>query len=77
MEEWVKRGWVPRWMDEYLSVQVYFRDDEGVGHNWHNPQIKHGTCREIEFGWLLEATPRNEEKLLQEIERRYENDMRI
>lgn len=70
MTLWVKKGLMPRFIDRALCVQVYYDDGEGGCLDMFNPQRKRGRC-EIEFSWMLEATPENERRLLEEIERRY------
>lgn len=73
MDVFVKNGWVPRFMKRTLSVQTYFKlpDGSSVGELF-NPTVKHAGARtEADFDWMLEATPENEQLLLDEIGRRY------
>lgn len=90
MNLYVKNGWLSEWLPTYLSVSTYFYDDDGC-HGYYNPTEKlelfepgtpeyknHGGARYvINFDWKLEATPENEKRILEEVERRYKNDIRI
>lgn len=75
MTLWVKHGWMPRFFDRTLSVHTYYRDEEGNCHGVYNPQRKTRVDEfgnrhaEINFDWMLEATPENERRLLRECER--------
>lgn len=71
MDVYVRNGWVPRFMDRTLGVQTYLRLPDGtqVGELF-NPTVAPG-AREVDFDWLLEATPENERLLLEEVERRF------
>ena len=73
MDVYVKNGWVDHFMDKTLGVQTCFKLPDGtqVGELF-NPTIKCvGSKREIDFDWLLEATPENEQRILDEIESRF------
>ena len=73
MDVYVKNGWIDHFMDKTLGVQTYFKLPDGtkVGELF-NPTIKNvGSKREIDFDWLLEATPENEQRILDEIESRF------
>lgn len=68
MTLWVRNGYVPRFVERVLWAQTYLKTDEGEVTDVFNPQVKD---RGIDFAWLLEATPENEGRLLDEIWRRY------
>ena len=91
MNQWVKRGFIEEWMSSYLSVNTYFYSDDGKCFGYYNPQINEehydprtieyeafgGSRKVVDFRWKLGATPENEEAILNEIQRRYDNDERI
>lgn len=77
MTMWVKRGMMPKFLGQVWCVQTFFTEGEGaerreIGEAF-NPQVKKKPLGglEINFAWMLEATPENKERLLGEIERRY------
>lgn len=71
MDVYVKNGWVPRFMDRTLGIQVYLRLSDGTQVvDVFNPTIKRD-AGEIDFNWLLEATPENELRLLREVAHRF------
>lgn len=75
MTLWVKHGWMPKFIETTLSVSTYYRDGEGNCWGIYNPQVKTGVNEygnpypQINFDWMLEATPGNEQRLLAECER--------
>ena len=73
MDVYVKNGWVDRFMSKTLGVQTYFKLPDGtkVGELF-NPTVKRVSAgSELDFDWLLEATHENEERILDEIGRRF------
>lgn len=71
MDVYVKNGWVPRFMERTLGIQVYLRLPDGTQVvDVFNPTIKRD-AGEINFNWLLEATPENELRLLREVAYRF------
>lgn len=85
MKLWVDNKYLPKFIEKTLCVRVYFEDENGNCIEKFNPQVKiviekykvskdtyKNTVKSmIEFEWVLEATEENEQKLLNEIERRY------
>ena len=75
MTLWVKHGWMRKYIEKTLSVTTYYTDDDGNCFGIYNPQVKTGINEygnpypEINFSWMLEATPKNEQRLLNECER--------
>lgn len=75
MSLWVKHGWVDDFIEKVLWASTYYTDDEGNCWGRYNPQYatevdEYGEHRAvIDFGWMLEATPENERRLLEECER--------
>ena len=73
MTQWVKRGWMPRFIERTLNVSTYLKTDEGECGDYFNPQVGLAPQGiEIVFEWMLEDTPDNERRILDEIERRYD-----
>lgn len=69
MSLWVKHGYLKTFIEKTLNVTVYVKDEEGNCYGKYNPQVYDHKC-EINFEWMLEATPENEKKILKEIEQR-------
>lgn len=73
MNIWVKHGCLKEFIPETLCVQVYATDAEGNCRGKYNPTEKpseDGKGRQINFEWMLPATPENEAKILEEIKNR-------
>ena len=70
MSLWVNNGRMPRFVERTLNVNVFFTDESGRCVERFNPTVKPGGCVR-DFDWVLEATQENEDRLLAEIERRY------
>lgn len=67
MSRWVKRGYLPEFINEYLVVDTYFYDENGRCWGYYNPTEKRGGAgRVIDFDWMLEATPENEARVVAE-----------
>lgn len=72
---WVKNGRASRLIGKTLLVTTYYTRDDGICLGSYNPQVKTSIgkcgspCPEIDFDWVLEATPENERHLLDECER--------
>lgn len=78
MSLWVKKGWLPKFIDTTWSIRCYFYREDGSCVEAFNPQIKQEVNENgcapknvIDFDWELEATPENLQKIFNEIERRY------
>lgn len=72
MGMWVRRGLLPAHVDRTLSVSTYYTDDAGRCWGMFNPTERPGGHGHVvDFDWVLEATPDNERRLLEEIDRRY------
>ena len=83
MNMWVKAKYLPKALPTYWSIDTYVTDTEGKCYRAYNPQEIHYTQYDskgkviqnryvINFAWLLEATEENYEKLIAEVERRFE-----
>ena len=73
MTLWVKKGWMPRYIERVLNVSTYLKTEEGEYGDYFNPQVGLAPQGiEIVFEWMLEDAPENERRILDEIERRYE-----
>lgn len=87
MYMWVKNGRLPAVLPSYWAVSTYAYDNDGNCWGWYNPQEidykrtdKNGKVTErrpvICFDWVLEATEQNAKKILDEIERRADADIK-
>lgn len=79
MSLWVKNGYMKKFIPTTWSIRCYYTREDGTCCEAFNPQIKsepneYGTSPRsvINFDWELEATEENLQKLLDEIERRYD-----
>ena len=67
MTMWVKGSLLPRFIERVLWLDVE-ADVGGHAAKAYNPQeCVRGGRVEIDFDWVLEATPENEERLLEEV----------
>ena len=71
---WKKNGRMDRILKNWWCLSTFATEDAGNGSCWgrYNPQDKiseDGKRRVIDFGWMLEATEENREKLIAEVER--------
>ncbi len=64
---WVKAGYLKAPIYNYLSVDTSVEDEEGTWGNKYNPTVTGN--HKINFKWILDATPQNEKKILNEIYR--------
>ena len=69
MTLWVRYGFVPGHIERAIWAQTYLQTKDGQLTDMFNPQVTDDG--KIDFAWLLEATPENEERLIGEILRRY------
>lgn len=73
MDRWVKAGNLPAFVARALDVDVYYTREDGSVVGMFNPTEKPGgDGYVIDFDWVLEATDENERRILDEVERRYE-----
>lgn len=72
MWDWYKMGLIAKPMESYVSIDVYVEDSEGGCKRDYDPTIHPHTTR-INFEWMLEYTPENVEKLVNECVRRFES----
>lgn len=74
---WYKEGWTDRIISDYLTVHTYVTDSEGACWGRYNPTVKLADDdkkrRVINFEWHFEDTTENEEKLVNEIMRRFKS----
>lgn len=84
---WVASGKLPAALTSWWTVSTYAYDDFGVCHGWYNPQVidyertnKRGKITErrqiLNFEWIIEANAQNAKKILNEIERRANIDLK-
>ena len=66
---WYNKGWIKKPLKDYWSIEVYATDNEGLCWGRYNPQILPGGTK-INFDYIMEATDKNKEYLLREIEKR-------
>ena len=65
---WKKHGFKNYVMPSYWSIDTYATDEAGLCLGKYNPT--HKKDHKLNFDWVLEATPENLVKILEEIERR-------
>jgi hypothetical protein len=72
MNLWFKAGSLPAKLPSHWAVYTYFTTCEGqLG--IFNPTVKKGGAGlTLDFEWMLEATPENRDKLLAEVQKRYD-----
>lgn len=77
MTMWVKQGLLPRFVERVLWLDVE-ADVGGHAAKAYNPQeCVRGGRVEIDFDWVFEATPENEERLLEEVLRMRDGEIAI
>ncbi len=77
MSLWKKSGLIDRFMPTHLLVETYLYDDKGNCTGSYNPTCKLGGAGHIlDFDWILEATPENERKLVEEADRMRRENVR-
>lgn len=82
MTIWVKEGYLPEFLETTLHVDTEYttKGEDGwdiCTGNTFNPYIKYRDGRPVvNFDWVLEATPENEQRIIKEIERRYAEGIR-
>lgn len=69
MTLWVRYGFVPSHIECAIWAQTYLKTEDVQLADMFNPQV--ADDGKIDFAWVLEETPENEERLLGEILRRY------
>lgn len=70
MNLWVKNGYFPHFIENRLTVQTYATTEKGDCFGWYNPTIKmheSGKRTVINFGWMLEDTPENRDKIIEKV----------
>ena len=72
MWDWYKMGLIAKPMESYISIDVEVINSEGMSRRDYQPTIIPHTTR-INFEWMLEYTPENVDKLVNECIRRFEN----
>lgn len=74
---WYKKGYTDRIISDYLTVHTYVIDTEGACWGRYNPTTKLAdddkTRSVIDFEWLFEDTSENEERLVNEVMRRFKS----
>lgn len=64
---WKSAGYTKKLLTSWINVDVYVTDAKGNCYNKYNPTI---ADRVINFDWMIEDTPENRQRMLEEIERR-------
>lgn len=80
MRLWIEHGYASKWLDTTINVNTYYTDDKGNCWGRYNPTCRlseSGTRMVIDFDWMLEATPENVRRILDECERMRREDIRI
>jgi hypothetical protein len=80
MNIWVKAGFLPAALPSYLCVSTYYYADDGNCYGWYNCQTMlsgDGKRMVIDFAYLLEATPENEQFLVAQCVQMMERDERV
>lgn len=72
MNWWVRFGYVPYFMEEHIAVRTYYTDSLGRSSGKFNPQITKDHL--IDFTYIVENTPENEQYLVNECIRRYKEE---
>lgn len=72
MNWWVRYGYVPFYMYEHISLRTYYTDSYGRCSGKCNPQIT--SDHTIDFVYVMENTPENEQYLVNECIRRYKEE---
>jgi len=68
MNLWVKSGLMERFIPKTINIATYVYEINGDCVGKYNPQIVPGKNK-INFAWMLESTPENERKIIEEIKR--------
>lgn len=79
MNIWKKAGYISTALPSHLHVDTYFTDIEGHCWGYYNVTVKpseDGTRHVINFDYLREATPENEQELVAECIRMREMDIK-
>ena len=80
MRLWIKNGLVSEWHDTSLMVGTCYDGDDASCHDWYDPTTilsADGSRRVLDFDWILDATPKNVDRILRECERMRREDIRI
>jgi hypothetical protein len=67
---WHKHGKTKKLMKSHICLHTYVRDSEGNCFGLYNPTIRNDG--QINFRWVLEDTPENEKKIIDECIRLFE-----
>lgn len=71
---WYKEGWTETELETYLSMNTYVTDSEGNCRGAYSPTVKYSEEKKrfvLDFDWMLENTPENQEKLINEAVSRF------
>lgn len=68
---WHKHGKTKKLMKSHICLHTYVRDSEGNCFGLYNPTIRNDG--QINFRWVLEDTPENEKKIIDECIRLFES----
>ena len=65
---WYKNGSIDRILGDYIHIEVFATDKDGLCLGKYNPQeIKGEKTSTINFDWMLEATEENREKIINKV----------
>lgn len=71
---WYKGGWTETELETYLMMHTYVTDSEGNCRGAYSPTVKYSEEKKrfvLDFDWMLENTPENQEKLINEAVSRF------
>ena len=66
---WYKHGYIDHILQTWWNMEVYVSDANGNCWGKYNPTVVEGQNK-IDFNWMLEATDRNADRLIEECVRR-------
>lgn len=78
MNLWKKEGYIKEVLPSRWSIHTYVDDSDGNCRGAYNPMHKlsdDGKRYVINFEWMFEATEENKEKLLEEVYKRFMNEL--
>lgn len=67
---WKKHGYTEKLLNNYICIHTYVTDEKGNCTESYNPTIKLSNDKKrhvINFDYYMEATPENEQKLIEEV----------
>lgn len=77
MNLWVDSGYLNEFIDEWIGISTYYTDKDGNCSGSFNPQLIFDKRPIIDFKWLLADTKENRQKILKEVIRMYQENIRL